>query len=197
MAMKGAVLLLFAVLIGGLLVGCDDDDDDDDTLSDAVSQGEESVEDVLGGDDDDDVASPAAGAEDSGDDGDGSGDGSGNGDEAEAMADVCMDLDELETAIADTPPITAGTTVDELNDARDNIQEKFEALQESVGSLADVRMDDVRSAYDAFTDSVDSVEGDDTLAEAAQTVETSWIELGVARDQLSAEVECPAAGTGQ
>lgn len=88
----------------------------------------------------------------------------------ESQAAFCRDLAAYGRAVDELQNITADTTVDELNSARDNVVNAHEALLDSAGDLRQSQIRQVEAAWENAQNEIESISGEATLDEAATTI---------------------------
>ena len=85
----------------------------------------------------------------------------------EAQVDFCQALDGYRDAVAELRDINADTTVDELNQARENVAQSREDLLDSASELRSARLRYTEDAFANLEEELDGIPGDTTLGEAA------------------------------
>jgi hypothetical protein len=108
-----------------------------------------------------------------------------------AETEFCTDLANLETAVAQLDSISASSTVDSAEQARDDVEDALNEVRSSARNLAEVRVDQLEDAYEDFDSAVDQVSGDQTLGEAASTLRGDAAQIANARNQLAQSANCP------
>ena len=108
----------------------------------------------------------------------------------DATAALCTDLAELGNALGAYGDLTVDSTIEEVEDAQDEVAGAYDAVIESAGDVADARVDELETAYEELANSVDDVSGDDTVGEAITGIATQAAEVEVARASLDNAVNC-------
>ncbi|MDN7024360.1 hypothetical protein FGU65_05550 [Methanoculleus sp. FWC-SCC1] len=111
--------------------------------------------------------------------------------EEEAQAQLCQDLDELGAALQNMQDLNASSSVGDIRDARDEVQSAMENVRNSAAQLGDVRVDELNAAYDNLDQTVQNLPDDASVVEAIQTVRPEVQAVRDARQNLSAELNCP------
>jgi hypothetical protein len=118
------------------------------------------------------------------------------GSAAEATEQLCEDLNELEEAVFTLQGINETKTVDELQAARDGVQEALADVRTSAADVAEARVDDLESSFENLNETVDSVEGDQTLAEVQSDLQDAAVDVLLAHAALRDRANCPESATG-
>lgn len=110
---------------------------------------------------------------------------------ADLEAQLCANLDQFGTALTELTQINAQSSVSDLRTARDNVAQSYQAVRDTATEVEASRLADLESAYSAFDDTVNNISGRDTLGEAATQVQTAFVDIQTAREQLDAGLNCP------
>ena len=87
----------------------------------------------------------------------------------EAQVEFCLALDDYRDAVAELDDINPNTTIDELNQARENVAQSREELLDSAASLRQARLRYTEDAFENLEKELSDISGDATLGEAANT----------------------------
>lgn len=113
----------------------------------------------------------------------------------DAEAQLCADLSDLRSSIADLHALTADSSLEEFDEARQNVRSSYRDAVDAARNVSNDRADDVEDAADDFMDSIDDIDDDSSLEDAeaqlAQSVETFRGEASEIFDNLG----CAAAKT--
>jgi chromosome segregation ATPase len=85
---------------------------------------------------------------------------------SEAQADFCSRLEDFNLAVLSLRSIDQNSTPSELKDARNAVQQSWEALQKSASSLKMATMDSLDSSYSELENTIQKISGDPAVAEA-------------------------------
>ena len=88
----------------------------------------------------------------------------------EAQVDFCQALAAYGDAVRDLQNVNAGTTVEELQSARDEVANAREDVMGAAGDLREARLRAAEDAWDNTQEAISDISGDATLGEAAATV---------------------------
>ena len=83
----------------------------------------------------------------------------------EGEAQLCADLVELGGALNAYEDIDLDSTKAELETAQQNVDNAFDAVAGSIGTVADLRVDDLQTAVQAMDQAVSDVPDDSTIAD--------------------------------
>jgi hypothetical protein len=113
----------------------------------------------------------------------------------DAVDQLCTDLDALQAAALDLQAIDATNTVDELQAARDDVGQAVADVESSAADVTEARVDDLSTAYENLDETVNGVEGEQTLTEVQADLQAAVVDVITARAELSASLNCPGAAT--
>ncbi|WP_204138412.1 hypothetical protein [Halomicronema sp. CCY15110] len=108
----------------------------------------------------------------------------------DAEAALCGAIDDFGGALAAYSQLTAESTVDDLQTAREEVASSYEAMQAAASTAQDARIADVETAYTNLQDTVDGIAGQDTLGAAATQIGESLTTVQAAREQLYSDLSC-------
>jgi hypothetical protein len=109
---------------------------------------------------------------------------------SDAEATLCGAIDDFGSSLTAYSQLTADSTVDELQTAREEVVSSYEAMQTAASTVQEARVADVEAAYADLQSTVDGVAGRDTLGEAATQIGESLTTVQAARDQLYSDLSC-------
>ena len=116
----------------------------------------------------------------------------GCGDSAEeTLAAFCQSQDELISSVETARGLSAASTLEEVEAARDAIESAWDSYQSDAQDLSDVVVDAADGAYGRYVAAVDEIPDDATLAEAYGTVEVAVNDYFTELQAIAASVECP------
>jgi len=107
----------------------------------------------------------------------------------EAQVDFCQALATYGAAVDDLQNVNAGTSVEELQSARDDVADAQEDVKDAAGDLRAAKIRAAEDAWDNTQESIDDISGDATLAEAAATIRGQAFILATEIDKI-ASVTC-------
>ena len=87
----------------------------------------------------------------------------------EAQVEFCLALDDYRDAGAELDDINPNTTIDELNQARENVAQSREELLDSAAALRQARLRYTEDAFENLEKELADISGDAALGEAANT----------------------------
>lgn len=87
----------------------------------------------------------------------------------EAQVEFCLALDDYRDAVAELDDINPNTTIDELNQARENVAQSREELLDSAAALRQARLRYTEDAFENLEKELADISGDAALGEAANT----------------------------
>ncbi|WP_440312890.1 hypothetical protein [Leucobacter chromiireducens] len=106
-------------------------------------------------------------------------------------ASACTAFDAFSETIADAKgSLSADSTIGEITDARDQVQESAKQLAESLDTVAADRVAAVQDAVDEFTAAVENVDPELTIPEAVRSLQPQWGELEATQAQLDEALSC-------
>lgn len=110
----------------------------------------------------------------------------------EAKADLCTDLTELQTSVQNFAQVSTNpnATVDQLEDARDEVNEQLDAAENSAEDVDQVELDQLSDAYDSLDQAVDDIDDSATLADASASVQDEITAVNTAWEQLLTGLQC-------
>ena len=102
----------------------------------------------------------------------------------DAKAQLITDLEAFDTAAEQVRSLTATSTVDEAEAARDEAQKAWEKVVESAKDVEDAQVDAVDSAWDDLSKAVDDIPSDASLGDAAMSLQPQIDAVKAAYDDL-------------
>jgi len=109
----------------------------------------------------------------------------------EAQAQLCQDLGQLGVALENMQDLNATSSVGDIRDARDQVRSAMEDVRSSADQVTNIRVDELNAAYDELDRTVQSVPDDASVPEALQTIRPKVQDVVDARQNLTAELNCP------
>ena len=103
----------------------------------------------------------------------------------EAQVDFCQALANYGSAVRELENVNAGTTVEELEAARDDVVEAGEDVKDAAGDLREERLRASEDAWENTQDAIDDISGDATLGEAAAAVRGQAVILATEIERIS------------
>ena len=108
-----------------------------------------------------------------------------------AEAQLCGDLHSLALAVMDFRSLSASSTVEELTDAKDNIEAASEDVKSSAEDIEQATVDALDDAVNGLGAAAADIAGDDSIGEAYASLLPSISAIEVALDDFDREVTCP------
>jgi exonuclease VII large subunit len=109
-----------------------------------------------------------------------------------ATTTLCADLDKLDSAVRELQSINQSSTVDELQQAQDDVSAAVDDVKSSAEKVANTRVDDLETAGANLNNTVSSLEGEQTIGSAQSEISAAVAGVSSARDQLNDAANCPA-----
>ena len=103
----------------------------------------------------------------------------------EAQVDFCQALAAYGAATRELQNVDAGTTVEELQSARDDVADAREDVMDAAGDLREARIRTTEDAWENTQGAIDDISGDATLGEAAATVRGQSVILATEIERIS------------
>ena len=110
--------------------------------------------------------------------------------EAEAVAQLCADLDTLQSADAAFDDIGADSTVDELNDANAAFNDALDDVDASARDVVDVRTQPIDDAYDDLAQAINDIPGDATIVEGLASIAPQLAAVDAGYDTAFSGLDC-------
>jgi hypothetical protein len=108
-----------------------------------------------------------------------------------AEAAVCNDLAALNTAAAQVESLTAASTVEDAQAARDAVRTAMNDLREDTANLAEVRLDQLDDAYGDLNSAIDDLPPDQSLGSAAESIKADAAGVVQSHANLRSQLGCP------
>jgi hypothetical protein len=110
----------------------------------------------------------------------------------EAMADLCTDLTELQASVQNLTQVSTNpnATVDQLEDARDEVNEQMDAVESAAEDVDQAEVDALNEAYDNLDQAIDDIDDSATLADASASVQDEIQAVNTAWDQVLSGLQC-------
>ena len=103
----------------------------------------------------------------------------------EAQVDFCQALEVYGDAVHELQNVNAGTTVEELQSARDDVADARDAVGDAAGELREARIRAAEDAWENTQEAINDISGDATLGEAAATVRGQAVILATEIDKIT------------
>ena len=114
----------------------------------------------------------------------------------EANEQFCDDVGEFTAAVAELRDVDRDTPIEEFEETRDIVRQRYDAMIESARGLTDVRLDDLEEANNDLRAAVDDIDDDASLQEALDSIEDEADEVATQIGQLLVGVEGCGSGQG-
>jgi hypothetical protein len=103
---------------------------------------------------------------------------------------ACMKLAELEQSLITLAAITPDSTVGDVKKAQEEVTQSIAELKASLQELDQAKLQALEVANDELDKNIQTLPEQDTLAEAAATIQPQVEAVEAARAQLSSDLEC-------
>ena len=103
----------------------------------------------------------------------------------EAQVDFCQALAAYGAAVGDLQNVNAGTSVEELESARDDVADAREDVTDAAGDLREAKIRAAEDAWDNTQEAIDDISGDAALGQAAATVRGQAFILATEIDKIT------------
>ncbi|WP_025134990.1 hypothetical protein [Leucobacter sp. PH1c] len=112
-------------------------------------------------------------------------------DPAENEAAACSAFAEFSDSVsAAKGTLNADSTIGEITDARDRVQQSAQDLAAALESVATDRVSAVESAVDTFASAVEGVDPELTVPEAIRSLQPDFTKVEAAQTQLDEALAC-------
>lgn len=102
----------------------------------------------------------------------------------EARQQLMTDLQSFQTSVNAMASLTAASTVEEWQSAREDTQEAWDKVVTSAADVKEAEINNVQTAWDELAKSVDDLSGDTTLKDALPQLSEEISSLKAAYDDL-------------
>jgi hypothetical protein len=103
----------------------------------------------------------------------------------EAQVEFCQALVAYGEAVQELQNVSASTTVEDLQSARDDVAEAWEDIKDSAGDLREARLRAAENAWENSQEAINDISGDATLGEAAATIRGQAVILATEIDKIT------------
>lgn len=86
--------------------------------------------------------------------------------------------------------LSASSTIDEINEARDSVRTSYQNLSEALGDVNEDRKQALTDAWDSFDQAVKDVDKDQTVPEAISSLTADIVQVEAAQQALGADLQC-------
>ena len=108
----------------------------------------------------------------------------------EAQAELCSNLEELQTEVTALSELGLNSTVADIEDAFESIQGAFEEVVSSAEEVAGAETEQLSDALDSLESAVSDIGGDTPIADALAAIQDSLSSLGSAWQELFTTTDC-------
>lgn len=108
----------------------------------------------------------------------------------EAQADLCTDLDGLQTALTGLAGLSVDSSVDDLESERDAINDALDDVRSSADDVEDAEIEALEDAYDSLESAVGDISDDMPISDALASVQDESAAVVAAWDQLFTATGC-------
>jgi hypothetical protein len=116
--------------------------------------------------------------------------------EAEANEQFCDSAGDLIAALRNLRDLDRNSTVEEFQDARDQVATSYDAMIQAAADVAEVRLDELAEARDDLQAAIDDVPEDAMLGEALGAVDDEVDNVTSELSQVLNDVNCGGESGG-
>ncbi|HXV44083.1 MAG TPA: hypothetical protein VEC96_13530 [Anaerolineae bacterium] len=91
----------------------------------------------------------------------------------QAKTQFCSDWNALGAAIQNAKALNENSTIDQAKDAQNQVAQAWDKAKNSAAQLQDVQLEATEDAYNAMTQTINSVPNEATLGQASAAVQAS------------------------
>ena len=110
--------------------------------------------------------------------------------DAELQADACTELNNLQASLAALAALGPTSTVDQYQDAVEEVHESAQDAARAVRRVEEERADELRDAEKDLDEAVDDVDDDEAIAAGLAQIQPQIAAVAAARDQMTASLNC-------
>jgi hypothetical protein len=107
-----------------------------------------------------------------------------------AEAEVCAGVDVVQAALRQVQALNRGSTIEEVEAARDGLRTSIDGFRASVAGLAEADQNAMENGFEDISAAIDDLGGSDTIGEAAADVQASTQGLRDSLQEMSDGYEC-------
>jgi ElaB/YqjD/DUF883 family membrane-anchored ribosome-binding protein len=111
-------------------------------------------------------------------------------DVAGAQSDVCDGIAQLDSALEDAGNLNASSTLDEADEVQSDIESAVQSIREAASDIPDAIVNALQTAYEALSDTIENLSGDDTLGDAASSLSALVSAIRAAFQSVESEAGC-------
>ena len=108
----------------------------------------------------------------------------------DAVDAYCDDLSSLASALQEGQSLTASSTVDDVQQVRDDVTSAYDDAVSSAQDVDDAVTGEIQSAQQAFSDAVGAIPDDSSVSDGLAAVQTAWTQYVSAVDAAISQVNC-------
>jgi hypothetical protein len=108
-----------------------------------------------------------------------------------AESELCTSLEDFDAAVSDAQGLDANSTVDEAEQAQEDVTSAWEQVQDAAGDVAAAALNALETAQQALQDALDNVSGSDTIGAAADEISSQTEQIDEALTGLKTQSGCP------
>jgi archaellum component FlaC len=109
---------------------------------------------------------------------------------AELETELCTNLAQLETSLAEFSEINAQSSVNELREARQDVAQSYEKVRSSTAAVKASRLEGLEAAYQDLDSTINNISGRETVGDAIEKVIASLGQVQAARGQAVSDLNC-------
>lgn len=108
----------------------------------------------------------------------------------DTQANLCENLARLKTSVATLNTMNPDSTVGDLKEAQQRVQDAFEDVTASAQPSNAARTDELEQAYNNLDNAVNSIPDSATVSEAIASIQDEIAALETAREQTRSSANC-------
>jgi sirohydrochlorin ferrochelatase len=116
--------------------------------------------------------------------------------QAEANERFCDSVGDLVAAFRNLEDLDRNSTIEEVQDERDQVVESWDAMIDAAAGVASVRLDELNDAWDDLQAAIDDVSDEATLGEALDSVDDEIANVTSELSQVLNDVDCGGESGG-
>jgi ABC-type glycerol-3-phosphate transport system substrate-binding protein len=108
----------------------------------------------------------------------------------DAVDQYCDDLGDLKSAVQDAGSLTASSSVDDVNDASEEITKAYDAVISSASGVTDAVTSDIEAAQQTYVDTVNGLSGDSSVSDAFSDLQAAQSTYASSVESTLSQVSC-------
>jgi hypothetical protein len=108
-----------------------------------------------------------------------------------AESEFCSDMGELESAVGDVRNLSSTSTVDDAQEASQDVEDALDNVKDSASDAHEARVNALAAAYDGLKSQVENLSGSESLGSAMTPLRAQIDAVTTAFTQLDQQASCP------